>query len=60
MTNEEKYKTSTTQEFAQYLFDFFIGFNCESIEGLCDKRPCSECGDSCNGCIVEWLNSEVK
>lgn len=60
MTNEEKYKNSTTEELAQHLYDFFLGFNCESISGLCDKRPCSECNDSCIGCITEWLKEEAK
>lgn len=59
MTNEEKYKQTTTEEFAQLLFDFFVGFHCESIEGLCDKE-CSECKNSCVGCISEWLQHEVK
>lgn len=60
MTNEEKYKNSETRDLAQLLLDFYIGFNNESIEGLCDKRPCSECDDSCIGCIAEWLKEESK
>lgn len=60
MTNEQKYKNSTIEEFAQHLFDFFIGFHTESIKGLCDKKECSECTNSCIGCIVEWLNEEIE
>lgn len=57
MTIEQQIKNKNTYELA-FLFDFYVGFNCESIEGLCDLKPCNQYKDSCVGCIEEWLRTE--
>lgn len=56
-TIEQQIKGKTTRDLASFLFDFYVGFNCECIEGLCDLKPCNQCKDSCLGCIEEWLCS---
>ena len=57
-TIEEQIKEMNTEELSRFLFDFFVGFNCESIIGLCDSKPCDACKESCTGCIQEWLLSQ--
>lgn len=58
MTIEQQIKNKNIHELASFLFDFYVGFNCENIEGLCDSKPCDQCKDSCVGCIEEWLHIE--
>lgn len=56
-TVEEQIRDKNTKDLASFLFDFFIGFHNESIDGLCDLKPCDQCKNSCVGCIEEWLHS---
>ena len=54
MTNFEKIKNMTVEEFAE-----FVGFNnvCDYVQDYhvewCNKYP------DCKNCIVDWLNSET-
>ena len=58
MIIEEKIKQLNSDELAKFLFDFFINFNCERIDGLCNLE-CSESDNSCTGCIKAWLLNEA-
>lgn len=57
MTIDEQIKRKNTKEFAAFLLSFYVGFNCECIDELCDSKPCNQCKDGCVGCIEEWLHS---
>lgn len=59
MTNEENIKQANTQELAKLLFDFFIGFHNESIDGLC-VNACSDCDHDCINGINKWLKMTFK
>jgi hypothetical protein len=58
MSVEEKIKQLSTEEMSKFLFDFFIGFHNESINGLCNIE-CGNSKESCFGCIQNWLRSDI-
>ena len=59
MTKEEQLKNTTTEEFAEKLFDFYIDFHNGDIEGLCENNDeytlCN--GKKCTTCISDWLKT---